>query len=135
MIVYSDRTLQLDYVPEDNLLLTSLQEVRVYETKEVRLAFLSIVACVKEYNISRLLLDFTRNTYDLAETEYKATMAQLTVGLLQTPLEKVACLTTPDAIREHKIETTLGAITDTVHVPIEVQMFTTKKEAVHWLVG
>ncbi|MER2999351.1 hypothetical protein [Pontibacter populi] len=133
MILYKDHLIQLDYDPAEDLLRTSLQTVRPYDAAEVRSTFISIIACVKDYNITRLLLDFTSNTYDLSESEYKTTMAQLTVGLLQTSLRKVARLTTPDNTREYKIASMLGNIKDAVPVPVQVQMFDNRDEAMRWL--
>jgi hypothetical protein len=133
LILYKDNIVELDYQPAHDLLITCQPATRPYDANEVRSAFISIITHVKEYYITRLLLDFTRNTYDLTEPEYKNTMAQLTVGLLQTSLQKVARLSTPDAIREHKISSMLHTIQVAVPMAVEVQMFTTKEEAMQWL--
>ncbi len=133
MILHSDHIIELDYEPAKDILVTCLQSVRDYDAVEVRKAFITISSYVREYNISRLLLDFTRNTLDLTEPEYKATMAQLTVGLLQTPLQKVARLTTNDATREQKIFSTLEAIKGSVPLPVDVRMFNSSTDAMFWL--
>jgi hypothetical protein len=133
MIIYHDLTIELAYTPAQDVLSATLQTERVYETAEVRKAFISIVAYIKEYKVSRLLLDFRRNTLDLSETDYKTTVAQLTVGLMHTPLQKVARVGTADPVREQKIETTYGHIKDAVAVPIQVRMFSDKTEALEWL--
>ncbi|MER2999216.1 hypothetical protein [Pontibacter populi] len=133
MILYKDHIIELDYQPAQDLLITCQPSIRPYDAREVRSAFISIITFVKEYNITRLLLDFTRNTQDLSETEYKTNMAQLTVGLLQTSLQKVARLTTSDAIREQKIASMLDTIQGAVPMVVEVGMFTSKEEAVRWL--
>lgn len=133
MILYSDHIIQLAYDPAHDLLVTSLPVARAYDVKEVRSAFMSIITCVNEYNITRLLLDFTHNTHDLQAAEYKTTVAQLTVGLLQTSLQKIARLSTPDAIREEKIASMLADIQTAVPIPIRVQMFSDKDKALRWL--
>ena len=133
MILYKDHIVELDYQPAQDLLTTCLRATRSYDATEVRSAFISIITHVNEYNITRLLLDFTRNTYDQSETEYKSNIAQLTVGLLQTSIRKVARLTTPDAIREHKISSILDSIQEAVPMAVEVEMFSSKEEAMRWL--
>ncbi|NEM97705.1 STAS/SEC14 domain-containing protein [Pontibacter burrus] len=133
MILYSDHIIQLDYIPDDDVLVTSLQEERDYNADDVRSAFRSIAAYIKEYNISRLLLDFRRNTLDLAIGEYKFTVAQLTVGLLQTSLQRVARVGTDDPKRENKIQTMYEEIKAAVPIPIAVRMFPSWQEAYDWL--
>ena len=133
MIIYHDPTIELRYAPDEDVLSATLQTERVYEAEEVRKAFTSIVAYIKEYKVSRLLLDFRRNTLDLSEAAYKTTLAQLTVGLMQTPLQKVARVGTTDPVREHKITSTYDGIKDAVDVPIQVRMFANKAEALQWL--
>ncbi|MBB6609946.1 hypothetical protein H7F15_02760 [Pontibacter sp. Tf4] len=135
MILYSDHIIRLEYDPACDLLLTSLTVAREYDVKEVRSAFLSIITHVNEYNITSLLLDFTRNTLDLQAGEYKVTVAQLTVGLLQTSLRKVARVSTADPIREEKIASMLQDIQTAVPLPIQVKMFPTKEAALQWLLG
>lgn len=133
MELYSDHTVLLDYDPAHDILTASLQVRRAYDAGEVRRAFISIATCVREYHICCLLLDFTNNTLDLKEDEYKYTMAQLTVALLQTPLRKVARVETADAAREQKILNTFEFIKEAVSVPVSVRMFPNRQEAYQWL--
>ncbi|MEJ8755568.1 hypothetical protein WG947_01055 [Pontibacter sp. H259] len=133
MELYSDEIIFLDYIPEQDILTVALQEEREYPVAEVRKAFISIVSCIRENNISRLLLDFRRNTLDLSEADYKASIAQLAVGVLQTPLQKVARVGTSNPIRENKIVNTYEGIKGAVPFPIAVKMFYDKAEALEWL--
>ncbi|MBC5773668.1 hypothetical protein H8S95_06310 [Pontibacter sp. KCTC 32443] len=133
MILYSDHIIKLDYKPAHDILTASLQVLRDYDAAEIRNAFLSIVVTVKEYNVTRLLLDFTRNTLDLTETEYKHSIAQLTVGLMQTPLEKIARIGTTHHVREQKISGLYEGIKNAVTLPIAFHIFSDKSTALDWL--
>jgi hypothetical protein len=135
MIIYEDSTIELLYLTAQDTITATLQSERVYEATEVRKAFTTIVAYTKEYQVSRLLLDFRHNTLDLSETDYKTTVAQLTVGLMQTLLQKVARVGTADPVREQKIESTYDGIKNAVTVPIQVRMFADKTEALQWLIA
>jgi hypothetical protein len=131
--LHSTGIVQLEYEPAFDLLTTSLQATRAYDAREVKSAFVTIATFVQEHSIKKLILDFTRNTYDLPTIEYKQTVAQLTVGLLRTPLQKVARIQTEDPYREEKIATLWGEIKAAVSVHIDVRMFPTKAAARQWL--
>lgn len=133
MELYSDRVVKLEYEPAFSLLTASLQATRVYDAMEVKSAFATIASSVQEHRIRKLMLDFTRNTYDLPVEEYKKTVAQLTVGLLRTPLQKVARIQTGDPVREAKIAALWEEIKGAVSVSIDVQMFPTRAAARQWL--
>ena len=133
MELYSDEIIILDYYPDHDILTVTLQQEREYPVTEVRKAFISIVAGIRENNVSRLLLDFRRNTLDLTEAEYKASIAQLAVGILHTPLKKVARVGTSNPVREQKIQNTYEGIKDAVPFPIAVKMFSDRAEAMEWL--
>ena len=133
MILYSDSIIELDYTPAQDILTTKLQEEREYDVTEVRDAFRSIVVTVKEYNITRLLLDFTGNTLDLTDTEYRHSIAQLAVGLMQTPLLKIARISSQIPEREQKIMGTHEGIKNKVNLQIAFQIFSSKTTAINWL--
>ena len=135
MELYSDHTVLLNYDPAHDILTATLQVRRAYDAAEVRRAFISIASCVREYHICCLLLDFTANTLDLTEDEYKYTMAQLTVALLRTPLHKVARIETGDTERERKILNTFEHIKEAVSVPVTVRTFPSREEAYRWLLS
>lgn len=88
---------------------------------------------VKEYNIKRLLLDFTRNTLDLTETEYKYAIAQFAVGLMQTSLEKIARIGTKNHMREQKIISKYEGIKNAVALSIAFEIFSDQATALKWL--
>ena len=133
MELYSDHIVKLEYEPEFSLLTASLQARRVYGAAEVKSAFATIASAVQEHRIRRLVLDFTRNTHDLPAQDYKKTVAQLTVGLLRTPLQRVARIQTQDPVREAKIAALWKEIQAAVSVSIDVRMFPAEAPARQWL--
>ncbi|WP_242917307.1 hypothetical protein [Pontibacter liquoris] len=133
MLLYQDHLIKLDYATAQDILYVEWQERKPYSVAEVRQAFSSIVATVREKEIERILLDFTGNTVDLSDKEYKAVMAHLTVGLLPTCLKKVARITTSDVVREEKIICILKEIESAIALPVDVKLFSTRTEALKWL--
>jgi hypothetical protein len=133
LILYSDSIVRLDYTPAQDIVLATLPVVRAYDVNEINQAFISMVGCITEYNITRLLLDFTGNTLELPEAEYKQSIAQLADGLLQTPLVKMARIRTQNDVREQKIKGTYEGIKNRVGIQVVFSTFYDKTEAIQWL--
>ncbi|MFD2245327.1 hypothetical protein [Pontibacter ruber] len=132
-ILYEDELIKLEFTTQQDILLVAPQNQSKFGVSEIRKAFMSTVACTREHDIKRLLLDFSRNIIEMNEAEYKNVIAQLTVGLMPTHIKKVARIATSDTLRELKVEATYDAIRKAVELPLEFRNFPSTAEAMEWL--
>lgn len=133
MKLYSDKLIRVHYAADQSILYAAWQERRPYNAAEVKTAFMDIVSSARELNIRNLLLNFADNTQDLTEEEYKAALAQLIVGLLPTPISKIACIGTTSTVREDRIIAAFNEIKESINPSIEFSFFSNRTHALLWL--
>ncbi|WP_242926828.1 hypothetical protein [Pontibacter vulgaris] len=134
MKLYSDDLIELTYTAAQDLLYAAWQEQRPYSTAEVKKAFMAIVASAREHNIKRILLNFSENTKDFLESEYKALLTQLAVGLLHTMIEKIACIGPGHSEREVRIGASFEEIRTASSIALQFRYFSNRAEAFQWLI-
>ena len=133
MKLYSDKLIRIHYSPEQGILYAAWQEHRSYNAAEVKIAFMDVVSSARELNIRKVLLNFADNIQDLTEEEYKTVLAQLLVGLLPTPIQKIACIGTSSTVRKDRIMAAYNDIKESLSKPFEFRFFSSRTEALLWL--
>lgn len=133
MVLYWDELIKMDYASVQDVLLVEPQDNESLPFLKISRIFSSIVACVKEREIKNLLIDFSRNTLVVTETEYKSALARLAVGLTGTTIEKLARIATGDQTRENMIGRLEAEIREVLVSPIQVKNFPNRAEAMRWL--
>ncbi|MBC5773707.1 hypothetical protein H8S95_06505 [Pontibacter sp. KCTC 32443] len=133
MELYSDKLIRVHYAAEQSILYADWQEQRPYSAAEVKTAFMDVVSSARDLNIKNLMLNFSDNTQDLTEEEYKAALAQLVVGLLPTTIRKIACVGTSSSVREDRILAAFNEIKESINRPLEFSFFSNRTKALLWL--
>ncbi|WP_125185396.1 hypothetical protein [Botryobacter ruber] len=128
-----DELVKLDYASAQDVLFVEPQDNGGLSFSKINRVFSSIVACIKEREIKNLLIDFSRNTLAVTETEYKSALARLAVGLTGTTIEKLARIATDDQTREKMIERLEAEIRNVIKSPLQVKDFPNRAEAMQWL--
>jgi hypothetical protein len=135
MVLYRDDIVELDYAAAQEILYVELQDQRGLCVSEVKKVFMSIVVCAREHRIPKVLLDLTRNAVEMTKAEYKSVFTQLVVGLMPTPIRKVARVATKDPVREHSVDATYREIQKCINLPLEFRSFAGRDEALRWLMA
>ncbi|KAA3439450.1 hypothetical protein [Rufibacter hautae] len=131
MIIYQSGLITLDYDPATDILFINWPDVQDFLVPEIRQALLILVDHIKSYDIKNLLIDSSRASLDIPGTEYKEVIKEFGHNLMQTRLEKMARILTPNSTRENKVEEARQEL----RFPIPLRTFTDSKEAYSWLKG
>lgn len=133
MRLYSDALVDLYYYAEKGILYAAWREHKPYCADDVKKAFMAVVGSAREHQIKHILLNFADNTQNLTEKEYKTVLAQLTVGLLPTTIQKVACIGSNENVREKRIMRSFDKIKASLNMPLQFRFFNNRAEALQWL--
>ncbi len=135
MLIYSDDLIELTYTPAQRILYAAWREHRSYSAAEVKNAFMAIVASAEEHHVERVLLNFGDNTQDLTEPEYKALLAQLILGLRQSPIKKIVCIGPSASPREQRLADAFDEIKASVGTTLDFRFFSNRADALPWLLS
>ncbi|GGK64971.1 hypothetical protein ACD591_01730 [Rufibacter glacialis] len=131
MIIYQSGLITLDYDPATDILYIEWPDVQDFLVLEIRQALSILVDHIKSYDIKKLLIDSSRASLEIPGDEYKEVLMEFGKNLMNTRLEKLARISTPNAMRENKVT----EAQQDVHFTISLRTFTEKKEAISWLKG
>jgi len=137
MILYQNSLIILDYTPSSDILSVVWPNAEPYNLAEIRRTLDILVESIRNYDVKKLLIDASQTTVssELNEAEYKSIVIQFAHDLTKTRLQKSARITTSDKIREIKSrELSATIITDT-KLAVDSQIFSTKDEAITWLLA
>ncbi|WP_181305659.1 hypothetical protein [Rufibacter sp. XAAS-G3-1] len=129
MIIYQSGLITLDYDPATDILYIKWPDVQDFLVLEIRQALRILVDHIKSYDIKKLLIDSSQASLEIPGAEYKDVLKEFGQNLMQTRLEKMARLLTPNPTREDKVEEARQEL----RFPIPLRTFTDKQEAVAWL--
>jgi len=133
MLLYSG-IITLDYNPATDVLVTSMPDVREFGMSEVSFCLNLIVENIRNYHIENLLLDSSKSVIEVEDDVYKTITLRFGMDLMNTNLKKVARVGTSDKKREEKSANLSSEIRQELKLPIAFKNFTTRAEALEWLV-
>ncbi|WP_162056461.1 hypothetical protein [Pontibacter pamirensis] len=133
VLLYADELVELEHAAIDDILFAELKETRPLPAPEFKRVIMSVVTGAREHQVKKMLLDFSKNALDMTGMEYRSIMAQLTVGLMRSPAQKVARMATTDMEREQLFRSVCDEIHVAIKQPIEFLSFGDRAEALQWL--
>ncbi|GHA65499.1 hypothetical protein [Pontibacter akesuensis] len=132
MLIYSG-IITLDYTPATDVLVTSMPDVKQFSLSEVRFSLELIVENIRNYDIKNLLLDSSNSIIEVEDSAYKSVTSKFATDLMATRLQKIARVVTSDAKREERSARLATELKQEMNMPVEFKNFTTRKDAMHWL--
>lgn len=134
MLLYNG-IITLDYDPATDVLVTGMPDIRQFGLSEVSFCLGLIVESVRNYDIKHLLLDSSKSVVEIEDEAYKAVTAKFGMDLMKTRLRKIARVATADAGREEKSTRISAELRQELNLPVTFQNFTSRAEAMDWLLS
>ncbi|WP_114782861.1 hypothetical protein [Botryobacter ruber] len=135
MVLHWDKLVKFNYAAGQDVLYVETLDQREIYAPDIQSINTAISNCAAEHKIQHLLIDLSKNTLLLTETEFKAAMAQLAIGLLPSALKKVARIKSKNPERERMMERVLLEIQEVIKLPLEFRNFADRTEALCWLLN
>ena len=135
MILFENSVVKLDYNPATDILDVAYPDLHDYLLPEIKHSINILVDTIKGYDVKKLLLDSTRTVIAVDEAESREIAVYLAGGIMQTRVQKVARVESPSKSVEATAEVNIRHIRETQQLPFQLQNFTSKHEAVDWLIA
>ncbi|MFD2514096.1 hypothetical protein ACFSRY_09485 [Pontibacter locisalis] len=132
MIIHNG-IITLDYDPAKDVLVTSLPDIREFASSEVSFCLGLIIESIRNFDIKYLLLDSSNSVVEVEDEAYKTITKSFALDLMSTRLKKLARVGTKDMKREEKSAKISEELRQEVNFPMEFGNFSTKEEAMEWL--
>lgn len=132
MIIHNG-IITLDYDPAKDVLVTSLPDIREFASSEVSFCLGLIIESIRNFDIKYLLLDSSNSVVEVEDEAYKTITKSFALDLMSTRLKKLARVGTKDIKREEKSAKISEELRQEVNLPMEFGNFSTKEEAMEWL--
>jgi len=135
MILFENSVVKLDYNPATDILDVAYPDLHDYLLPEIKHSINILVDTIKGYDVKKLLLDSTRTVIAVDEAESREIAVYLAGGIMQTRVQKVARVESPSKSVEATAEVNIRHIRETQQLPFQLHNFTSKHEAVDWLIA
>ena len=132
MLIYSG-IITLDYDPSTDILVTSMPDLRQFALTEVTFCLGLIVDSIRNYHITKLLLDSSNSVIEVGDDAYKAITGKFAADLMGTRLRRIARVGTANPEREEKSRKLSAELRREMNFPAEYRTFVSKAEALSWL--
>src|SRR5690349_20403673 len=134
-MVLHDGIITLDYNPAQDVLITSMPDIKTFGLSEVSYCLGLIVEHIRNYAIKKLLLDSSNSVVEVEDEAYKTITTQFAINLMSTRLKKLARVGTTNAHREESSAKISQEIKQELNLPIEYKNFNGRAEAMEWLLA
>ncbi|QMU30411.1 hypothetical protein [Adhaeribacter radiodurans] len=134
-MVLHDGIITLDYNPAQDVLITSMPDIKTFGLSEVSYCLGLIVEYIRNYDIKKLLLDSSNSVVEVEDEAYKTITTQFALNLMNTRLKKLARVGTTNTNREESSAKISQEIKQELNLPIEYKSFNGKAEAMEWLLA
>jgi hypothetical protein len=135
MILFENSVMKLDYNPATDILDVAYPDLHDYMLPEIKHSINILVDMIKSYDVKKLLLDSTRTVVAVSNAESRAVTVYLAGGIMQTRVQKVARVESASKSVEAIAEGNIRHIRESQQLPFQLQNFTSKHEAVDWLIA
>lgn len=129
--LYENGFIRLDYDASTGVLYVKGPDVQEYALLRVYEASSIIVEAIGQYNIKRLLIDFSEAVVDVSHEDYRMVENQFTRDLMKTSLQKVVRVAT----RERGVDTSVRQVVEGRKPALAFENFTSQAEAMDWLLS
>ena len=121
---------KLDYDPITDILTVDWPDFTDLAISEAQYILDTFIETVIAYDVSYLLTDTRNGTVNIAEAKYKELAYNFATKLAKTRIMKIARVVSEATVRE----TPVKEVTQQAQLTIPLKNFTTKKEALVWLI-
>ncbi|MBB6613031.1 hypothetical protein H7F15_18465 [Pontibacter sp. Tf4] len=135
MLLYQNSLITLTFDPANDVLDVAYPDLHDYLIPEIKNSINIILETIVNYNIKKMLLDASNTVVSIGHEESHEISMYLAKGLVRTCLQKVARVQSPNTVLEERSDKTIQVIENTLQLPFELQNFTTKEEALLWLIS
>ncbi|MFD3003924.1 hypothetical protein ACFS7Z_26445 [Pontibacter toksunensis] len=135
MVLFDNSIIRLDYAPASDILAAEYPDLHDFLLPDIKRSLDTLVDTVTHYDVKRLLLDSTRTVTTVCEEAGKDIAAHLAAGLMKTRVEKVARVQSVSPTVESTAQKNIEHVRQSVSLPFELRNFTSRTEAVEWLLG
>lgn len=133
MILLSNSIVELNYDPATDVLEVAYPDLHDYLLLEIRHTIDSMIETIKNYHISKMLLDSSRTSILVSQERSAEISMYLAAGLAKTRLSKLARLQSSSTAVETTAQNNIKHINTSLNLPFKLQNFTCKAEALAWL--
>lgn len=133
MILYPNSPILMDYNPATDILCVEYPDLETFMLPAIKHSLVMLVEAIRNYDVSKLLLDASRTNISVSVEESRAVTMQLAADLMKTRLQKVARVQPIDQIRENNAQENIRKIIESGLLPYQLQTFANKAEAMDWL--
>ncbi|MFT2008186.1 hypothetical protein ACMA1I_05875 [Pontibacter sp. 13R65] len=127
--------IKLDYNPATDIAVVEYPDLHDYLLPEIKHSIDLLVGNIKNYDIKLLVLDGTRTVSTVDAEQGREIANYLAAGLMKTRLKKLARIQSVIASVETRANDNVKHIQETQEPPFQMQAFTSKEEAIGWLIS
>ena len=134
MILLHNSIVELNYDPATDVLEVAYPDLHDYLLLEVKHTIDIMIETIKNYNISKLLLDSSRTSILVSAERSTEVSMHLAAGLASTRLLKLARVQSLNSTVETTAQNNISHISASLNLPFKLQNFSCKAEGLAWLV-
>ncbi|WP_157433425.1 hypothetical protein [Adhaeribacter aquaticus] len=138
MILFQNSLMVLDYSPATDILTVEWPNAHPYLLPEIKYTLQMLVDNLNNYHIKFLIIDASKTiaNHELMDSpDYKEMVTQFSIDLSKTRLKKSARIISFDNSREEKTQELTRNLTQTIQFNYQFQSFTSREEAIKWLLS
>ncbi len=133
MILLRNSIVELNYEPATDILEAAYPDLHDYLLPEIKHTIDAMVEIIKNYDISKLLLDSSRTSILVSKERSAEISMHLAAGLAKTRLTKLARVQSQSTTVETTAQNNISQISTSLNLPFKLQNFTCKADALAWL--
>jgi len=134
MIIPSTSFIRLDYNPATDILSVELPDIRHFSISEVNRSLQLVVEAIANYDIKKLFLDSSKAVIEVEDEAYRQVIMNFGRDLMKTRLQRLARIGSSIYAQEQRASRVAEEARQTMALPIEFQNFSSKAEAMEWLI-
>lgn len=135
MILFDNSLVKLDYNPTTDILEVAYPDLQEYLLADVKISFDNLVENIMSYDVKRVLLDSSQTIVSVSTEKSREITTHLVAGLSKTRLQKLARLQSSSPFVESTADGNIRHVKATLSLPFDFQNFTSRAEAVEWLLA
>lgn len=135
MILFQSSIIKLDYTPATDILDVEYPDLHGFMLPEIKHNIDIMVDNIINYDVKKVLLDSSHTVVSVSAEESRDVATYLAAGLIKTRVQKVARVQSNNIVVETNAQGNIQHIQEALPLPFLLQNFTSKAEAMDWLLG
>ncbi|WP_347157792.1 hypothetical protein [Pontibacter chitinilyticus] len=133
MLLFQNSLIKLDYNPATDIAVAEYPDLHNYLLPEIKHSIDLMVDTLRSYDVKLLILDGTRTVSTVEVEQGREIAIYLAAGLMKTRLQKLARMQSVADNVEQRAQDNVKHIEKTQVPPFQIQAFTSRAEAIEWL--